>query len=1782
MKNQSSFQASFQLNILLIDSKDTLLPKHQIEAWDWDADKQDDFIGDATTDTKGRCTIRLRSDRYNEKEDWSPEIYLKVYTGNMLIYNTRSLLLYSLEDFEESTGEQVLDIVVRVPDHSRYSLPEIPVELADYHRAIGELQQTVRQKQFIETKLNTVLSNRIKALLNLKSEESRKIFSNINWSIWERRNWKLDQLIREVVLPVLTKPEDANDPLSTLERKKLDQSLEDLLRLNTSFATHPWFSTEAKQFHNFSLLRMVDEEVAKSIHREGGLPPGPGLSDWKQLLEEKRITAEQVPALETVFELSEITHAYLTLVLVIWKDQRIQQPSDLLALEHMDWIGMIHEAGLPAPVSNLEEFLQEVKERLNRLFPTESVFKGIKVNKERIQEQVEQIEKLLEAEEDVFSGEEPDWNKIPRRQQAAAKKAHKELKQLSRQYRHLSIGEILHKDKSAEEKGKEIRRAIERVNTFKKNNPDLDLFKADFIKNPDEKDNPLDWTGIAKDAKPAVRQQLLAFQRTASLSPDPKITEKMMQAGIDSAFWVVSKGKDALQKEAGLNQKEVEIIYNVAQQQATRTANQAMALLELLQNEQLRLTPDNTIAHPNKGFSGFCDDPHQHQVPLIQEVRNELKDIDGFSDLFGPQNFCQCDHCNSIFSPAAYLMDLLAFIDKNITEYSKSANEGEDANLSVLERHPCNRDNNFPLWLENRRGDIFDLDLSCENTFQLVPYLQIVNEVKENYIQKVWQRDGTIVNSAIDIYEQLFSDQNKWTFFAAPTSLAFSEIKILLDHFKLDLAKISEVLRLDDARQAYARLGILKKELNNSHSVFKFFGDRSPFQIMDVTEFLKHTGLARKELSELVATNYIMPNPQDANRIKIEKIPFDPGIQYVGEELINIDAYKLRRIIYFLKLWKHTDWSIAKLDLVLLVIQELRGGVSNSNNPFDETEVILLSKILKLQQQLKLSVEEVIGLIHSLPNQSLKTIERKDRLTGELISEKEPGYLSRQFSIDKIWGNQSQVNLDPETDDSFEYVLAGVKLSRGHFDILKAAGKVSSPLSIAQNQFSDLSLLFRHQVLMTNLKLSPEEYLIAWDLSGIDLATSSTNIVADLLVFIEFVRYWNSSRWSWKELHRLITNEFEINDEEKTTLLFNTENQKRFNSDIFINLLGADETPLLTAEEISELLETMRAAGLAVEENDSWILNTNFDANTFHGLINNLSIDVHENVLYEFFQPYHPLRIERFGFFTADELVSQTDFDTAQINRLLHDLLDDGLLVATSDGQHIQVPATSIDLSGWLSAEIDQLNLAATNDPDTFTSKDENRLSVFSALQAGHKQLEEAIGSIDARGEALYNDLWRSLTSFESSLIDSVQRFLTKNYRGLLDQLLVPGSFELEDFIRDVKRIQLLIKKTQLDHGSIEFIANLTSPDPLQISLHHLRAFLDYQTWVQLDPEAEKTILRPALKGISIQSYDVVAMAFEHYFEWPAYATQTVLQNFTSQTDVFTTLNQLKDRVDLTLTLDIRANQLSLFNNLNYQHDYSQAEKLVHLLRSSFERQFVDKESFQRSFEPYKEKILEARRDLLCQYLLAYKELNFKDINDLYTYFLLDPEMSGCMKTSPIVAAHTSLQLYVQRVMMNLEQSDGGGFHAYLHPAASQEWAWRKNYRVWEANRKVFVYPESYIHSALRPDKSPEFKELEEELLQQQISLESAEAAYKEYFNKVYKLGKLIISGAYYEKKNGRNIFQNQYHFLAVPQPIPMNIIGGFIIRKQTDGPPGKKSSWALTVRMFLRFVIWGSYICFG
>jgi len=128
----------------------------------------------------------------------------------------------------------------------------------------------------------------------------------------------------------------------------------------------------------------------------------------------------------------------------------------------------------------------------------------------------------------------------------------------------------------------------------------------------------------------------------------------------------------------------------------------------------------------------------------------------------------------------------------------------------------------------------------------------------------------------------------------------------------------------------------------------------------------------------------------------------------------------------------------------------------------------------------------------------------------------------------------------------------------------------------------------------------------------------------------------------------------------------------------------------------------------------------------------------------------------------------------------------------------------------------------------------------------------------------------------------------------------------------------------------------------------------------------------------------------------------------------------------------------------------------------------------------------------------------------LFGYFLMDVQMEPCMQTSRIRHALSSVQLFIERALMNLEK----GVSSSLINA--KQWDWQKRYRVWEANRKVFLWPENWLEPELRDDQSVFFKETMSELLQSDITQDRAAAALSAYLGKLAEVAKLEPCGIHY------------------------------------------------------------------
>ena len=153
----------------------------------------------------------------------------------------------------------------------------------------------------------------------------------------------------------------------------------------------------------------------------------------------------------------------------------------------------------------------------------------------------------------------------------------------------------------------------------------------------------------------------------------------------------------------------------------------------------------------------------------------------------------------------------------------------------------------------------------------------------------------------------------------------------------------------------------------------------------------------------------------------------------------------------------------------------------------------------------------------------------------------------------------------------------------------------------------------------------------------------------------------------------------------------------------------------------------------------------------------------------------------------------------------------------------------------------------------------------------------------------------------------------------------------------------------------------------------------------------------------------------------------------------------------------------------------------------------------------------------------------FTSPDQLYEKLLIDVQMDPAMTTSRIAQAISTVQLFVARFLLNLEPD--------VSPESidPQRWEAMKHYRVWEANRRVFLFPENWLDPDLRDDKSPFFKEVESELLQSDITDQAAATALGHYLEQLDEVANLEIAGMHVEERDAAGT--------GVPDPL-VHVIG--------------------------------------
>ncbi|MTI86960.1 MAG: hypothetical protein FH748_03210 [Balneolaceae bacterium] len=1285
-------------------------------------------------------------------------------------------------------------------------------------------------------------------------------------------------------------PEEEISTIGEKLKEKRSEKVERTLNLDEPLAENPLFNTDFKRAKFDALSELTGAANKLKDLRNHNI-------DWDHISESHLeeidgLTQKEKTNILFTRDLSRISGTNIPVVESLTKKRGMNSLMDLVSWEKSDWeehLKKVDELEVPEGEDSVDSYAERMRGAVEQAYPTPYFMDRLVVNKvdgdtsKRISE-VSKLQKKTENNTPLIRNGKVNHTAIKELGIKEDSNEYAELEELSRvvnTYKHLGVEEVLNDaDLTIRDKKNEINNRLSLLNKFYELNPHLDLETGRFNK----PNNPNTWGDLKPDEQTLIRKQMRALQRVHKLAGNTSTAKVLLATGYDSALSIAKADEDSFLASTGLTYAEGKLI----KKQAVNLADKSLHYFEGIRDSLIGTF--NDLAVNNQG-----------------QLVNDLKDIDGYDALFGSQDFCQCEHCRSIFSAAAYFVDLMYFIHQNVSD---------KVFLPSLDDHP--------LYLKNRRPDLWSLELSCKNTNELIPYLQIVNEVLEAYIEEEENED--------DAYDLLSTAGNA---LLMPFNLPLEELRIYLTYFEIGLNEIYELLGMDEDdihREVFSisaqELEIITTQANDGHA---YFGENSHFNSAVVTSFLKIASISRDELDVFLESDFIPA----LNGLKVEvkeQTNDDGDVIGMYEELTHITATRLDLLHRYIRLCKKAPWTFRETDYLLGFLKE-KGIISNlEGQTGGQPKILRLAELYLIQEEYDLNLNQLISLFCDMPD--------------EAMEEGEAPFYEKVFDVERLFEGNNTFTLlaDRNADTKTPLLCSALGISESEFNLL-IDRSVDHDLD-----HSDLSGLYRNVLFARKAGWSIEELTIAKSMMLPDDAIDDITPVNTLTNFKE-----------WMD-----ESSFSIGD-----MLFITE-----------------------GEESSENLYE-------------------YTTDYVEGIITDIQSHSH---------------IDDF----IKELFNYSDEE--------YELIRDNLLDAFDY----------------------ETELEALQDDEDLENNLGDHTAAISKL-ADHLALYERI------------DLLFGTLEFDAA-----------GYEFLQDNTDVFG-------INSLKMDNL----TYSDIQHLVYYAERFEDEDEQETVH--AALLDYQDDSSLADELLEDLAtlwdRPVSQLASLAA------------EIPAQAAAVSFAEI------------LKERSDVCDQLAIEGVSLKKFEQL----DYEELKEVRDIVVGSIASKYSDEDEREEVLEPYIDNINSIKRDALCAFIIGTQKYKFKDRSDLYKFFLLDVEMSGCFRTSRVVCANSSLQLYIHRCLMNLEQSD-----PLLNPdyddiqvdpklIPADEWEWRKNYRVWEANRKVFLYPENYIEPSLRDNKTHLFEELEDELLQENISTEAAEMAYKKYVKGFNKLSRLRYAGAYYD-----------------------------------------------------------------
>ncbi len=1318
------------------------------------------------------------------------------------------------------------------------------------------------------------------------------------------------------------------------------------------------------------------------------------------------------------------------------------------------------------------------------------------------------------------------------------------------------------------------------------------------------------WEGFEL-LSPEVQSAAKTIERLYQITPSDESMIALSNSGFTSAYKITKYSQKkfvAAVQEQFPSKQEAELVFKKAQEVFSTTLGIATGYLTG------KSIPDVYALTGEKSSE-------EMQITSVENLEELLKNMD----------YCDCDHCKSVLSPAAYFVELLEFIDLEGVPYEKS---------------------NPVQILKKRRPDIENIQLSCENTNVALPYIDLVNEILEHYIvndnlDNLMGHDVAEGTSAAELMAE-----PKYVSTAAydllkdkvfPYSLPFNQplemLRKLFAVWDTSLAKLLSMLSSGSASRMET-LGCNEEEYKTLTDLSykklpEYFGEPENNTISQLNDsiangksFCRRVNISYEKLVSLLKTHFINPGivlvPKVHQlKVSIEDIQrFYDGVHTEADiidlisEGINEDEYEnsvtqwltnheslimelitltdvgdkpevcdsasvelrftqpdqssnqLTALEYhkfhrFLKLLHITGLPVHMLDNILKVLSPVpfeEIGMSNIDSVFVQM-LDRLANFFKIASLIGFSEKkypELLAILDTANDQDLrerecarilkisiaelnelmeftrldpladdveadapslmKIIEVSQRLKAASLKIVDLTYILRHNDLLGKFERSEETKLRDVKIilDAINAVESEYKQSRDSVDITSAKNKMQL---VYDQKITDLFFgLLNNTETLTAPFLTTEEFLpdklsqpndrLGYDpfrkvltFSGIITATEKTALenAADSLVLSDidiitaqpdldnFITDFKSSVNQIFNSGVSLLNELETEYPE-LKFIYDTatiETDPAFKLSKLVELLLPELTERLKLNAIRQSLTgILKTDALVVDVLTSGEGVMESLADSSKGIVHDFrSLEGHllfnSNQTYQFyFDP--PSSDEYILYLQAPENTSVTFTVNGET-----------IIPSTSVGSSNEVRNTSpLVLTGgeFVLAELTISSLPAGEELQIFwRTKGMEKQAIASTNMIYVEDVVNAVDSISRLMKASQLNNLLKLSSREL-LYFAIENTETQNFLNLIAYDNSMTEAELADLwavVELLARFKILKEKYEPDENL--FLQILKDPDVKNTQGRYLFEYINL--WKEPDVAAllsHSGFVRDDLSRVIVIESIFTFMEELKKINYPVASVLTWITNDPG----YSLISEIKESIKLKVT---NAVWLETMQSVN-------------------------------------DPVRNILRDALVDYILEYQRPSSEitDSNKLYEYFLIDVEMDACMKTSRIRQALSTVQLFIQRCLMNLEPD--------VDPGSIREdhWEWMKRYRVWEANRKVFLYPENWLEPELRDNKSYLFQELEGELLQSEVTDESAESALLNYLKKLNDISRPRIVGSYLEEKPFGNQDEDVLHIIGV------------------------------------------------